>query len=359
MLNVVILTSMQTLAMRKQINNIRNRITLPQGCRERFLPLEHPSASSLAEIGVCLGGLSRLSSGYEIGYAQPPSHMIIGTVAGAGWFHSGRASWQLKTDTLLLAPPGQPLAFGVSQGEWEIVWLYLRDHPRWAPLKRRGPLRFHSSLAARLHGALGGLLHETGWAGAPSATRAAIGNVNRPGRRAAGGCSAAGLASLRAGRLWSQLVQHYLEQAFASETTPEDDSRRRLDALWQTVHEHPAKPWRIEEICANLHVAPATLQRLVRRGEGFSPRQMIIRIRIETAERLLVQTRYPIQVIAQQVGYADQFSFSTAFRQKTGLSPRAFRIRSEHAPQQPPAVRSMQHRSSRAKGSSHTAGGAG
>jgi AraC family transcriptional regulator, activator of mtrCDE len=332
MLNVLILTSIQALAMRKQINNIRNRITLPQGCRERFLPLEHPSASSLAEIGVCLAGLSRLSSGYEIGYAQPPSHMIIGTVSGAGWFHSGSASWQLKPDTLLLAPPGQPLAFGVSQGHWEIVWLYLRDLPRWAPLKRRGPLRFHSSLATRLHSALAGLLHETGWATAPAATRDAIGNMNRPGRRSTRGSSAAGLASLRAGRLWSQLVQHYLEEAFASRTTPEDESRRRLDALWQNVHEHPANPWRIEEMCAHLHVAPATLQRLVTRSEGFSPRQMIIRIRIETAERLLVQTRYPIQIIAQQVGYADQFSFSTAFRQKTGLSPREFRTRSQPAP---------------------------
>jgi AraC-like DNA-binding protein len=322
---------LEALAMRKPINNIRNRITLPQGCHERFLPLEHPSASSLAEIGVCLGGLSRLSPGYEIGYAQPPSHMIVGTVSGAGWFHSGRASWQLKPNTLLLAPPGEPFAFG-SRGEWEIVWFYLRDLPRWAALKRRGPARFHSPLAIRLHGALGGLLHETGWAGAPSATRDAIGNVNRPGRRSARGCSAAGLASLRAGRLWSQLVQHYLEQAFAGDTTPEDESRQRLDTLWQTVHEHPAKPWRIEEMCAHLHVAPATLQRLVRRGEGFSPRQMIIRIRIETAERLLVQTRYPIQIIAQQVGYADQFSFSTAFKQKTGLSPREFRIRNEQEP---------------------------
>jgi AraC-like DNA-binding protein len=315
--------------MRKTLNNIRNRIILPKGCRERFLPLEHPSASPLAEIGVCLGGLSLLSPGYEIGYSRPPSHMIIGTVSGAGWFQSGRASWPLRPNTVLLAPPGEPLAFGAGKGEWEIVWFYLRDLPRWAALKRHGPARLHSPLAIRLHSALGGLLHETGWAGAPAGTRDAIGNVNRPGRRSARGGSSAGLASLRAGRLWSQLVQHYLEQAFASETTAEDESRRRLDALWQTVHEHPAQPWRIKEMCAHLHVAPATLQRLVLRGEGFSPRQMIIRIRLETAERLLTQTRYPIQIIAQQVGYADQFGFSTAFKQKTGLSPREFRTRHE------------------------------
>lgn len=311
--------------MGQSIKSIRNRIILPAGCHERFLPLEHPAVLALAEMGVCLSGLSRLRRGYEISYARPLSHMVIGTVAGAGWFRSGHANWQLKPNTLLLAPPGEPLAFGIAQDEWEIVWFYLRDLPRWAALKGRGPARFHTPLAARLHSALGGLLHESGWASTPPATTDAIGNVTRPGRRSASAKPAPAPASLRAGRLCCELVRLYLDEALANETTPEDEWRHRLDELWRAVNAHPERPWQVPDLCAHLHVSPATLQRLVKRSEGFAPRQMVIRIRIETAQRLLAHTRYPIQIIAQQVGYADQFSFSTAFKQVTGLSPRQFR----------------------------------
>lgn len=313
------------------IKNIRNRIIIPAGCHERFLPLEHPAVTALAEMGVCLSGLSRFRRGYEISYAGPSSHMVIGTVAGAGWFRSGHVNWQLKPNTLLLAPPGEPLAFGGAQDEWEIVWFYLRDLPRWAALRQRGPARFHTPLAARLQGALGSLLHETGWASAPSATFDEIGSVTRRERRSPRAKSAAASASLRAGRLCCELVRHYLDEALANESPPEDEWRHRLDELWRAVHAHPGRPWRVPDLCAHLHVAPATLQRLVKRNEGYSPGQMVIRIRIESAQRLLAHTRYPIQIIAQQVGYADQFSFSTAFKQVTGIGPRQFRDRGKRS----------------------------
>ncbi len=313
--------------MGQPIKNIRNRIILPPGCHERFLPLDHPAVSALAQMGVCLSGLSRLKSGYEIGYAPPLSHMIIGTVAGTGWFRCGPVTWQLKPHSLLLAPAGEPLAFGVTGEEWEIVWFYLRDLPRWAALRRCGPRRFHTPLARRLQTSLDGLLHEIGWSNTPSEIFGTIGNVNRPAVRAKRAKRILAPAPLLAGRLWCDLIRHYLEQTLANEITAEDEWRYRLDELWRSIHAHPEQPWRVPELCGHLHVAPATLQRLVKRYEGISPRQMVIRIRTEIAQHLLTKTKYPIQVIAQQIGYADQFSFSSAFKQATGLSPRLFRSR--------------------------------
>ncbi|HEY2343525.1 MAG TPA: AraC family transcriptional regulator [Chthoniobacteraceae bacterium] len=315
--------------MGKAIKNIRNRIIIPPGCSECFLPLGHPNVLPLTQMGVCLSGLSRLKAGYEIGYAPPLSHMLIGTVSGSGWFRCGRENWRLQPNTLLLAPPGEPLAFGVLGKEWAIVWFYIRDLPRWTALKKCGPALFHTPLPRRLQSALDGLLHETGWSDTPAEILGAIGNVTRPPIRSAGPRQDDGPASPRAGRLWCELVRDYLEQAMANESTWEDEWRHRLDELWRTIHARPEQPWRVAELCRKLHVAPATLQRLVKRYEGISPRQMVIRIRIEIAQRLLANTKYPIQIIAQRVGYADQFSFSTAFKQAVGVGPRHFRRQRE------------------------------
>src|SRR5687767_15105492 len=99
--------------MGKEIKNIRNRISIPAGCHERFLRLDHLSATGLTELGLCFSGISRLKRGYEIAYEAPPNHMLIATGAGVGWFRCGPLEWELKPNTLLLTPPGEPLAFGV------------------------------------------------------------------------------------------------------------------------------------------------------------------------------------------------------------------------------------------------------
>jgi len=46
---------------------------------------------------------------------------------------------------------------------------------------------------------------------------------------------------------------------------------------------------------------------------------------MEEACRLLSESRHPVQVIADQVGYASAFSFSAAFKRAVGMPPSAFR----------------------------------
>ena len=42
---------------------------------------------------------------------------------------------------------------------------------------------------------------------------------------------------------------------------------------------------------------------------------------MEEARQLLTATRYPINQIAVTVGYADQSSFTKAFKRVTGITP--------------------------------------
>ena len=65
--------------------------------------------------------------------------------------------------------------------------------------------------------------------------------------------------------------------------------------------------------------------RLFKKYYGYSPYEYLLLARINKAKHLLKTTELPVKVIAQQVGYVNASTFSSAFTAKAGLSPKAFR----------------------------------
>lgn len=61
------------------------------------------------------------------------------------------------------------------------------------------------------------------------------------------------------------------------------------------------------------------------RYEGIPPKEYILMRKMETAADLLAHTELSITEIANAVGFADVYGFSRLFRQKTKLSPTAYR----------------------------------
>ena len=62
------------------------------------------------------------------------------------------------------------------------------------------------------------------------------------------------------------------------------------------------------------------------REYGLPPQQYLKRLRIQTACRLLVDTRESIAAIAQRCGFADQSHLTREFRRVTGSTPSAYRV---------------------------------
>ena len=58
---------------------------------------------------------------------------------------------------------------------------------------------------------------------------------------------------------------------------------------------------------------------------GVSPQEYLINFRLEKAASLLRSSKEQINIIAYQCGYEDSLSFSKAFKQKFGMSPKSFR----------------------------------
>ncbi len=61
--------------------------------------------------------------------------------------------------------------------------------------------------------------------------------------------------------------------------------------------------------------------------QGISPQQYILDLKISKAKSFLKTTDVDIRYIADSLGYGDLFTFSHAFKQRTGLSPREWRTR--------------------------------
>ncbi|WP_347100718.1 AraC family transcriptional regulator [Sagittula stellata] len=80
----------------------------------------------------------------------------------------------------------------------------------------------------------------------------------------------------------------------------------------------------LETVCRQLGVSPATLGRRLR-DEGTTFRDLGRRHRIERAARMLSETRLSVLEVALRAGYGETASFTRAFRDVMGPTPRNWR----------------------------------
>ena len=83
----------------------------------------------------------------------------------------------------------------------------------------------------------------------------------------------------------------------------------------------------VERLAETLHLNASYLTRKFTAETGISPKQYILRKRIERAKELLADTEVSIFEIANSVGFADQLYFSRIFRKAERLSPSEYRTK--------------------------------
>ncbi|GAC1377535.1 MAG: hypothetical protein NVS3B3_18970 [Aquirhabdus sp.] len=82
----------------------------------------------------------------------------------------------------------------------------------------------------------------------------------------------------------------------------------------------------LEEVAAQLHMTPRTLQRYLSR-ESLTFNELVTSLRKEKAQQLLAQNKLSMQAIAEALGYAEPTNFSRAFKTWTHESPREYQQR--------------------------------
>ena len=93
------------------------------------------------------------------------------------------------------------------------------------------------------------------------------------------------------------------------------------------VLEHLDEPLLVERIARRIGMSPRTLSRWSREHLGESPAELVRRLRIEEARRLLEDTSLPLKDITARTGLGDASTMWRVFTKRLGVTPAAYRQR--------------------------------
>lgn len=102
---------------------------------------------------------------------------------------------------------------------------------------------------------------------------------------------------------------------------PVDRLRPALDAL----RAQPGKDWTLEQMASLCHMSANYFSRRFAEIMGMNLTAYIRIYRLQLAARRLVQGRDPIGIISQDAGFSSPAHFAFQFKQRFGLTPRAYR----------------------------------
>ena len=105
----------------------------------------------------------------------------------------------------------------------------------------------------------------------------------------------------------------------------EPNSKVYVNYAINYIHSNVHVPITIKSLCEKIDVSQPYIYNIFKQETGLSPKQYISQYKIETSEKLLVETNLTISQIALQVGFYDVLEFSKFFKKATSLSPSDFR----------------------------------
>jgi len=101
----------------------------------------------------------------------------------------------------------------------------------------------------------------------------------------------------------------------------------RLFDVSRFVLEHLDEPLSVERIAAGVGMSPRTLSRRCREHLNESPAELVRRIRLDEARRLLEDTALPLKDISARAGLGDASTMWRAFTRRLGVTPAGYRRR--------------------------------
>ncbi|MHC5055477.1 MAG: helix-turn-helix domain-containing protein [Planctomycetota bacterium] len=261
-------------------------------------PLAREVAGPLFDAAVDLAALTGRKA-YSSGPPQCfPHHELMVVLQGTMAVRFGGRSYTQKPGMLSFCPSNEPFARrNKVSPTW---WLYFKlfDRPIWEPLKRSGGyIREYEStdymllLLSRILDA-----HRTREVQAK-------------------------LEALEDSRALVALLKRELRYV-GKKPHPRSADLARVASM---VQRSPEKPWTLQSMALEAHMAPRTLSRLFQEEYGGSPMNLVIQHRLNKAAAILTEADDTIAVVAEKSGYRSVYSFSNLFLRHFGVRPGRYR----------------------------------
>ncbi len=101
--------------------------------------------------------------------------------------------------------------------------------------------------------------------------------------------------------------------------------QRRVTELMAKIYADAGPLPGVSQMAKLMGMSPAHFSRVFHRISGQSAKDFLLGCRMSRARHLLAETDFSVTQIADQLDYADVYFFSRQFKQKAGMSPKAFR----------------------------------
>lgn len=182
---------------------------------------------------------------------------------------------------------------------WRFVWFRLDVRGQWRGVRADAGLVEGARSAGAVAAAMEGYLRET---------------------------TAGDYLSDRAATAFAVLIATSIKRDMAPFLRgPADQWEERLTGLWRVVGEDLQRDWRVPQLAEKLGVSVAHFYRILAEHEGRTPWQIVTMMRMRRAQEMLVETDSPLHVIAEALGYDNEFALSTVFKRWIGCNPSEYR----------------------------------
>ncbi|MHB8862249.1 MAG: helix-turn-helix transcriptional regulator [Pirellulaceae bacterium] len=221
--------------------------------------------------------------------------------------------YRLRGGDVFVTFPDEPHSTGGSLSEPGVLyWLNLR-----LPAVRQRLLALPRAEADALVAALTNLPHRH--FRAPSPTKSLFKELFRwhdgpagPGRTL---------------RMRLTVTRLLLEIVDAAERRAKSPSSERITEIICLIRSHPERDFGLEDLARHARLSLSHFKKRFRAETGLSPRQFILRDKMEAAKHILSTQDKSVTHIALDLGFVSSQYFATVFKRITGVTPSLYRER--------------------------------
>lgn len=258
------------------------------------------------DLYLCYCGIQDCEPGHSFGPTKRKEYLVHVVLSGKGIFQTNGITYNLEAGSLFLICPGITTYYQADSREpWSYVWfgfngLKADELLRHAGLSSDTPVNTVPDTGPYKNGVMGIL----------DSCQLTFSNEFK--REAC-------LYTMAA-----QLVDDLHDCAGTSDE-PFYPYRTYVEHTLDYIENNYFNNIKITDIANYIGINRSYLTTCFKKVTNMSPRQYLNEYRINKAKSLLTSTNIPINKIAVKVGYEDSLAFSKVFKNKTGLSPKAYR----------------------------------
>ena len=92
------------------------------------------------------------------------------------------------------------------------------------------------------------------------------------------------------------------------------------------IEDHYSEPVRLSDIAEILNLSPDRTRHLIKAECGMNFSELLLKTRLKAANALLLNSDFPINVVAQMCGFSDSSTFNRYFKDSFERTPRQWRM---------------------------------